>query len=237
MKAIFQQKLPSLARAEDRIKQAAIPGLKGPVMVGLDLEEQMEKIKAQCPLLLTQKPTLELEGDRKTNAAVQLKWETTNGWNNRDFLLERSFNDTFHFEAVGYTLAREIAGMRDEYEQPDQNSHPKLSYYRLKLTLRNGEFIYSNIAKVKGYETGMVGLFPNPSVNKLQLTVVADQQGVMTVIIYDARGKQLKQLNNLAVIAGLNNKEIAVADLPAGFYTIKMMMPDKTERAVKFIKM
>lgn len=231
----FGQSLLRFRQAADLITRAAIPDMKKPFVVHFDLAAQLQAAKDQCPYLLAQQPTLHLEGERSTNTSVKLDWETTNGWNNQTFVIQRSLGDSFHFETVNSVWAKPIAGIRDFYHQPDDNDFKKLSYYRIRLQLRDGGTQYSNIALVKGYQVDQLKLFPNPSAGRVLLMLNSDKDGEAVINTYDATGK-LAIRQTVTLVEGFNSRELKVSNLTSGFYTVNVSMPDKTVQTVRFVR-
>ena len=217
------------------IKMVSLPAMsKGPKMVKIDLEAQINKTRARCPFLLA-KATLELEGEREDPASVQLQWKTTNGWNNQQFIVERSLGDTLHFETVNSVWSNETAGIRDKYRLPDENDFNKTSYYRLKLILGDGAYMYSNIAAVKGYRLVLMGLHPNPAKNLLLMSLSADKEVNARILMYDVSGKLVWNTTSF-LQEGINQKELPVAQLSAGLYTVRVYLGDGLIRTAKFVK-
>lgn len=231
----FGQPLPALRQATDLIVKASIPKIKAPFVVMLDPIEQMQKAKEQCPFLQDEEPTLHLDGERSTNSLVKLDWETTHGRDNQSFAIERSLGDTGHFETVNAVWAKQIAGIKDAYHQPDENDYKNVSYYRVRLQLRDGSFRYSNIAAVKGYQVDEIKLFPNPGVSRVSITLSSDQAGIAIIRIYDATGKLTNQQTE-TVAAGVNSRELNIARLASGYYRVRVEMPDKAEKTASLIR-
>ena len=231
----FGQPPPSLRQASDLIVMASIPKIKTPFVVSLDLAAQMQKAKDQCPFLQNPEPTLHLEGERSTNSLVRLDWETTNGRNNQSFVIQRSLGDTFHFETVHSVWAKQMAGIKDVYHQPDENAYNKVSYYRVRLQRRDGSWRYSNIAAVKGYQINEVKLFPNPAAGRVWLTLYSDQAGIAIIRTYDAAGRLAGQQTE-TIAEGFNHRELNFARLAGGYYQVRVEMPDKTEKSASLIR-
>ena len=217
------------------VKMVSLPAMSNaPKMVKIDLEAQINKTRARCPFLLA-KATLELEGEREDPSEVNLQWKTTNGWNNRQFIIERSLGDTFHFETVNSVWVNETAGIRDKYQLPDENDFNKTSYYRLKLILGDGAYMYSNIAAVKGYRLVLMSLNPNPAKNHLLMSLSADKEVNARMLMYDVSGK-LVWNNSSFLQEGMNQKELPIAQLPAGLYTVRVYLGEGLVRTAKFVK-
>jgi hypothetical protein len=224
-----------IAPAAASVKMVSLPAMtNAPKMVKIDLEAQINKTRARCPFLMA-KATLELEGEREDPSEVQLQWKTTNGWNNRQFIIERSLGDTLHFETVNSVWANETAGIRDKYQLPDENDFSKTSYYRLKLILGDGENMYSNIAAVKGYRLVFMGLNPNPAKNHLTLSLSADKEVNARMLMFDISGKLVWNTTSF-LQEGMNQKELPIALLPAGLYTVRVYLGEGLIRTAKFVK-
>lgn len=225
-----------IVAASSKIKMAGLKSqLTKPFVASLDLQAQLTKAKNNCPFLQAKNATLSLDGERVKNDLVDLQWKTTNGINNLGFDVERSLDDTFHFERVNYVWAKNISGITDKYQLPDNNDHNKISYYRLRLTLRTGEYIYSNIAKVTGYNKDALLVYPNPASGEVMLNVTANLDGAAAIKIFDATGRIVWQQASV-MNEGQNLKTIPLTNLAAGTYLVRIDMIDKTSRTGKFMK-
>lgn len=201
---------------------------------GFDIAKNMETAKQQCPFL-KYKPTLQLQGERMNNEKVGLKWETTNGFDNWAFDVTRSLGDTLHFEKINFVWADERVSIKEKYRMPDDNNYNEVSYYRLKLLLNDGRFVYSNIAAVKGYDKFFFALYPNPASHKLKINLSTKEDGNAGITVYDASGKMVQQQSSF-VTKGNDVKEIDVSKFSPGSYTVKMILPDRQIRTGKFVK-
>ena len=219
------------------------PSLKMPAKIsvpkkvsatGFDIVKNMEIAKQQCPLLKF-RPTLQLQGERMSNEKVALKWETTNGFDNWAFDVNRSLGDTMHFEKINFVWADERVAIKEKYQLPDNNDYNEVSYYRLKLLLNDGSFIYSNTLAVKGYDNFLFALYPNPTSHKLRINLSSKEEGSAGVSVYDASGKMVQQ-QSFFLTKGNYLKEIDVSKFSPGSYTVKMILPDKQIRTGKFVK-
>lgn len=231
-------KLPDskIVPAASLVKMVSLPStFRKPAPVQLDLEGQFQQLKESCPLTKAEKPSLHLAGERKSTAVVGLTWETTNGINNYQFEVERSLADTTHFEVVNYVWAKSISGFKDRYRLPDANGYEDISYYRLRLILRSGDFVYSNIAAVKGYDDHSFFVYPNPAATSVILHYLAKERGEALVKIYDATGRLVIQ-ETVGMQKGMNQVGIPVSNLLKGAYSIQLKLLDQCEEVSKFIK-
>ena len=157
-----------------------------PKVVHLDLEAQYQQLTEQCLFQQAEKFSLHLTGERHNNELVGLELKTTNGIDKYQFVVERSLADTVHFEVINEVWAKSISGFKDTYRLPDGNSYDDISYYRLRLVLRSGGYIYSNIAAVKGYDNRSFFAFPNPALNTVTINFLAKQQGAAILKVFEA---------------------------------------------------
>lgn len=231
-------KLPesTIVPAASLVKMVTLPdAIHKPRPVHLDLEGQYQQLRESCPLQKAEKPSMHLTGERKSTALVGLTWETTNGINNYQFEVQRSLADTTHFEVVNYVWAINISGFKDRYRLPDANGYEHISYYRLRVILRNGDVAYSNIAAVKGYNQRSFLVYPNPATSVVTIQYLAKEGGEALIKIYDATGRLIIE-ETAEMKKGVNRKNIPVSRLLKGTYSIQLKYPDQCEEVSKFIK-
>lgn len=234
-KYALKQPPSGIITAASKIKMVSIPSLNQPKTAGLDLEGQMQGLREQCTLLRDAMPTLHLTGERRNTTLVGLQWKTTNGINNDQFIVERSLEDSLHFEVVNNVWANSISGFTDTYRLPDDNDYNNISYYRLRLLLKNGKYIYSNIAEVKGYDNHSFFVFPNPALSHVAINFLSKEQGTGIIRIHDAAGRLVGQ-QSIAVQEGRNQQNISVGRLIQGNYSVELKVADQTYGVSKFIK-
>ncbi|MEJ7675639.1 MAG: T9SS type A sorting domain-containing protein [Chitinophagaceae bacterium] len=213
---------------------AIISKPKMPAIIAFDIAKNMTEAKQLCPFLKFI-PALQLEGERNSNENVGLQWETTNGFDTRAFDVYRSLGDTIHFEKINFVWANERISIKDKYHLPDNNDYNEVSYYRLKLLLNDGKFVYSNIVAVNGYDKFLFALYPNPAAHKLKINLSTKEGGSASITVYDASGKMVLRESSF-LIKGYELREIDVTKLSGGLYTVKMILPDKQIRIGKFLK-
>ncbi len=202
---------------------------------GIDLVEQMDYIKKQCPFLNPIKSSLELTGDRLNTETVNLVWKRENGVDDRLYFIERSFNDSLHFETVYNVWAYSKQKREEKYQLPDENHNDEVTFYRLKLASFSNEIIYSNIVKVKGYAIETFAVYPNPAAQKAQLRLDTKVPGLAYVSVYDDGGRRLFQ-KTMMMVVGSNLNYIDVSHFLTGTYLVSITLADKTMRRGKIIK-
>lgn len=108
-----------------------------------------------------------------------LSWQTSSETNNDYFNVERSA-DGKSFETIGKVAGNGTTTETQNYEFLDRTPHTGLNYYRLKQVDFNGAFEYSKIETVdfRDGTEGDVSIFPNPSVDYVQVSLDRAYDGV-----------------------------------------------------------
>lgn len=147
---------------------------------------------------------------------VLLDWSTAQEINNSHFIVERS-TDNANFEFV-----TEIGGMgnttlRTDYSYLDMDAPKGTVYYRLTQVDYDGteEMVGEDVVIVR--ESGSMILAPNPSKERLVVTL-PDNGGTGVVTIIDMKGQEVyrKSVNTNENV----RVEIDVTTLPKGFYHV-----------------
>lgn len=235
----FPDKL--VTAASTKIIPAHIPDIKKPFVVSSDkavnyVRDFINKAQAQCPALKSPAPTLILNAERTNDFTSNLHWETKYAFKASGFNIERSLEDTLHFKTVNFAWATAGSGSKKNYHLPDHNDYSGVSFYRIKQLDHDTTYRYSNIALVKGYDAVAFRIYPNPATITIWIEIPAKLNGNTTMILYDASGKIMQQqiLNCTKGLVTLKN--IDVSKFASGIYQLKILMPDKTFLAGKFIK-
>lgn len=124
--------------------------------------------------------------------SVCLDWTTLSETNNDYFTIEKT-KDGSNFETVG---TRDGAGNSTSlinYSLIDNSPYEGVSYYRLKQTDFNGDFIYSDLKMVE-FESSIgfdFNIYPNPNNGEnINLNITADKGEEIVVVVFDATGKE-----------------------------------------------
>lgn len=135
-------------------------------------------------------------------------------------------SDAVHFQGMGSVKSRsnEVA-TEMQYAFTDAQPLSGHSFYRLKMTDRNGRVSYSAVADVRFGEAGQLTLSPVPASDKVTLTTPEHLAG-STAYITDLSGRLLQQLR----ING--NQQIDISSFAKGIYYLKL----EGGTTLKFIK-
>jgi Secretion system C-terminal sorting domain len=171
------------------------------------------------PLMITL-PLELLSFTGKQNAeGITLNWQTANEQNVSHFIVEKSSDIADKFVEIG-----KIKAIGNNRETPQYYSlfdaQPSfLNYYRLKMVDNDGGFNYSKILAFKGENksNGIIGFYPNPVTNVLNVVLTNTNYKTATVSLVDITGRTLltqsKAFDNQAFV--LNTETVA-----NGIYTV-----------------
>lgn len=220
------------------IKQVKVTEINKPFIVSVNnVQEWTEKIRAQCPFAKAPVPTLTLKAERTNNFKADLQWETKYAFKANGFNIERSSGDSLHFSGVNFAFANADKGFKNNYQLSDNNNYDAVSFYRIKQLNSDTGYLYSNIVAVKGYEVVYFNIYPNPvSSGKVWIEATAKLNGIATIILYDASGKIVEQQSVNCTKSVTIKKSFDAGQLASGAYQVKILMPDETFIAGKFIK-
>lgn len=162
-----------------------------------------------------------------------LNWSTEVEEDLDQFIVERS-TDGFSFTEVGQLTATNFAAA---YSFIDENVPVSLAYYRIVARDFDGEQDYSNVRRViwRTDDERAGKIFPNP-VAETALTVSwrSPEKERVNWHLYNTYGQEVRK-GQVGADAGANTVELAVDDLPAGVYLLRLRTQDWdwTSRLVK----
>ncbi|MCP9751971.1 T9SS type A sorting domain-containing protein [Ferruginibacter sp. HRS2-29] len=158
---------------------------------------------------------------------VLLKWATSLEQHTKYFIVERSFNATT-YNRVDSLGAKGIAG---NYETNDE-LHPGVTYYRLKIVDNDGKLSYSNIAIVNGKEPAKLLVSPNPATNKIAISH-SPAVAAGSISVYSISGARILSQQ---VARGAFQTSLDISRLSKGNYYLVYENAGKKE-TVSFTKM
>lgn len=170
---------------------------------------------------------------------VWIQWQTLSEENNDHFEVERSL-DGINFESIKNI---EGAGTTHEiqfYEIVDilEVLTADVLYYRLKQVDTDGTTSYSAIQAVRlAYKkiTEEIEVFPNPAVDRLNLSFELGTQSEMIATVYDVTGKIMLQEQFGELGIGMIRKSIDIQNIDQGYYILEIKTNANT-KVVKFVK-
>jgi len=124
--------------------------------------------------------------NQKNNQAL-IQWTTADNDEKAEFNVQR-FKDGYEWETISSQESKIVPGIQSyTYIDDITNSSNKKYYYRVKMTLRSGKTLFTNVASVSISENPNLKPYPNPSVGYLTVNI----QEVPVVNVYTMRGLKL----------------------------------------------
>jgi endo-1,4-beta-xylanase len=102
------------------------------------------------------------------------------------------------------------------------------------LSFKDFQNVSTSLKTVEGLTTNKITLFPNPVMDKLNISFESEKAASTRIEIIDLQGRKL-YLHTLSSVCGVNDIQIAVSQFPAGLYIFRVNNGDKIE-SIKFIK-
>jgi hypothetical protein len=158
----------------------------------------------------------------KLNTAV-LNWQTASEYNNKKFILSRSFNGTDFIE-IGTVASLGNHKNSSNYSFTDINPAKGFNYYRLSWQDLNGK------TKIIGLNKEVLSVYPNPAEDAINIKFAANTYQNMFIINLGGHVTNTVKINH-------DQSELRqdVADLPKGTYVI-LMKGLSEQSQIKFIK-
>jgi len=207
--------------------QATIPG------IGFDLDGKTRIIGDQVDLGPFENQTalpvelVSFSAKAHTNA-VLLSWETASEYNNKGFEIQRS-TDGLAFEVIAFEAGQGESDylMQYNYRDTQITDLPNAVYYRLKQVDHNGQFEYSNIRPVyltNDNTLAIKGVYPNPATTTTNVIINSPSDTAVQLRLTNAMGK-LIQLQEINLLAGIQQIEIDLDEVPNGLFHIQILTP------------
>lgn len=157
------------------------------------------------------------------NGVSNLTWNTESEYNFSHFEVEFS-TDGARFAKIGQVAGAGNSSVRRNYSLTHRQPVTGANYYRLKMVDIDGRYAYSNVVllnvTVKGFQ--VTGAYPNPFIDRVNLSVATDEATNLRVRILNAAGQtvynaqaQAQRGTNVIPVTGL-------ARLATGQYIIEV---------------
>jgi hypothetical protein len=175
---------------------------------------------------------------KKENQTALLQWSTSFETNSAFFEIQRSYNGN-DWQAIGQVAAggESRAALHYAFTDPNPlNGGPSKgeNLYRLKMIDADETFAYSIIRSLRFEGVSAVAIFPNPTAEKIQITVV-DWGKVERVNIINAMGKAVYESVS-SQLSHISANGIQVKNLPVGLYFVKIKEKDGMVHSLKMMK-
>lgn len=175
---------------------------------------------------------LEFTGKSSGETAI-LTWRTASEYNNREFKLERSLNNS-DFETIASINGSENTKQERNYTYSDLGAGHMAStvYYRLVQVDLNGEETTYPIAVVSfnPQEPVLMSAYPNPAKDFVEVNLTNSVGALLS--ISDIAGRIIEQ----QTLAANNNLRINLQGMENGVYFIKVRTENGLEETIKLLK-
>jgi SdrD B-like domain/Secretion system C-terminal sorting domain len=152
----------------------------------------------------------------KKNSIAELNWKVEAETALSGYAVERSA-DGRNFVTIATLAATGASNYRSTDAQPLKG----LNYYRLKIVNLDGSIEYSEVRIVVFGSKGTISVFPNPSVDRVNILLPESWQGkAVTIDIMDQLGRVVIKISGTQ--AG-QVETINVSKLPAAAYLLRMI--------------
>ncbi|MBN8701770.1 MAG: T9SS type A sorting domain-containing protein [Bacteroidetes bacterium] len=180
--------------------------------------------KDQTPLPIE---LLEFSAKLNEHKTVDVSWTTVTEINNEYFTVEKSA-DGIDFEAVQQIDGAGNSSEVISYQIVDENPFKGISYYRLKQTNFDGSYTYSKPVSINNAISGVVSIYPNPSLDGSITIKVSENTAIDKLVITDISGKIVFQNNSITSeqTSSISNS-IEVSGLAVGVYLVSVEQQGK----------
>ena len=151
----------------------------------------------------------------RDNAINQLKWQTADEANTRQFVIERKM-DNGSFTAIGQVAANGVGN--GNYAYNDAAAPAGIAFYRLKMEDRDGQFTYSNTVTLTVSSSQQASkAYPNPASDKVYIQVYDKNLLYTKARLSDING-------HLLFVFTINDykQPIALSGRPIGTYLVQL---------------
>ncbi|MEO6287542.1 MAG: T9SS type A sorting domain-containing protein [Dyadobacter sp.] len=172
------------------------------------------------------------------NETALLQWSTSFETNSAFFEIQRSLNGK-EWHAIGQVAAGGESKSMLHYAFKDPSpirvgQSKGENLYRLKMIDADETFAYSAVRSVQFEGLNEIALFPNPAMEKVQITV-EDWNKVECIYIVNAAGKPVYESIS-SQLTGISANGIPVKHLPTGLYFVKIMSNNGQVHSLKMMK-
>ncbi len=160
--------------------------------------------------------------------SIQLNWETATELNNKGWEIERTILNSgseLSWNSLGLIDGKNNSNVSNKYSFTDNNIEKNTTYaYRLKQVDYEGNYVYSNIVTIatEFAKELHINAFPNPAKTSTTLQYTVPKKGIVSINMYTMYGVPVKQLINETMEVGTYYKLLALNNLAAGNYIVKI---------------
>lgn len=168
---------------------------------------------------------------------ANLVWEMENETDSKWFVVERAGAEG-GFDSIAVILGINGGGNVTTYNFTDPSMLNGTNSYRLREVDMNGVERYSKIVTLyNGQTTAKMDVYPNPAIATLSFSITSPSTQPVLVQVYSMAGVMMNA-NEVEVNAGVNTQSVAINNLKAGNYILKVSSQNGSFQYVQsFVKL
>lgn len=170
---------------------------------------------------------------KKVQEGVQLDWQTASELDNKEFIIERSF-DGRSFEPIGSVVGNGTTSIPQGYHFVDYHPMTGPNYYRLAQVDFSGTMEYSKIIALEiTPNTKRIHIFPSLVNDQLHFQLDAPAVTSSEIEVWNAQGQKVLQKS---IQVGSLKSLVDVTQLSPGKYWLRFKSEHQISDAISFIK-
>lgn len=165
-----------------------------------------------------------------------LNWKVNcSNADNAEMYIELSADGT-GFKPI-YQIKEPGINCRQPFSFMNTHTLPGKNYYRLKTIGIDRQVTYSDILLLnnKINQLSIMGIYPNPSVNDINIKVISPINSALSLKVLDVAGK-LIMVKSARLTEGVNIIKLTIKNLAAGNYTIIGNTDLQSTQTIQFVK-
>jgi hypothetical protein len=186
------------------------------------------QVNTRCEEIALPVTLISFNAMKSGEQSVSLSWATASETNSKNFELQRSQNGA-KWIIIASVNAQGESGKTIQYSFVDSSPTEGNNLYRLKMIDNDGTFAYSKIVNINMGSDPAVGIYPNPTADKISLDP-DDLLNAKSILISDISGKSVYASENIS------NGEINVKHLSAGLFLVRIIKKDGSMISRKLVK-
>jgi len=172
---------------------------------------------------------------RQNDKGHLLEWEVADQTNVQMYEVQKLYDGEEKFTTIATGIVP-FDGYSAAYQYTDTDlSFDGVYYYRVKQYDIDGQYSYSDIVSITAKTADRVTLYPNPTVDELNIALGLEQSTDVTISIYDQTGRLVLAQDRIYDAQTANGINIDVSGMLSGMYTISLEY-NSTVVNKKFIK-
>ena len=163
-----------------------------------------------------------------------INWQTADfSSSDEKFEIQRAGSDN-NFVTIGMVTGNETSHL---YIYNDNRAMVGVNYYRLRMTDKDADVIYSKAVAIMNKANGLLitSLFPNIITSTATLSVTSRTRQPLGITITDMQGRVFLR-RNFPIAAGNTNIEFSFAGLAAGTHSLTATSAEGITQTIRFIK-